>query len=28
MTNGFEKEDEAHPFIAVLAKEIYDRWIR
>jgi beta-lactamase class A len=26
MTKGFEKEEKAHPFIAQLAKTIYDHW--
>ena len=28
MTNGFEKEVEAHSFVAELAKKIYDEWIK
>ena len=28
MTNGFEKEGEAHPFVATLAKKIYDEWVK
>jgi beta-lactamase class A len=28
MTNGFEKEDEAHPFIAQLARKVYDGFMK
>ncbi len=28
LTNGFEKEEEAHPFIASLARKIYEGWIK
>jgi beta-lactamase class A len=28
MTNGFEKESEAHPFVATLAKMIYSGWLK
>ncbi len=28
MTNGFEKEEEAHSFIASLARKVYDGWAK
>jgi len=28
LTNGFEKEEDAHPFVASLAKKFYDGWIK
>ncbi len=27
LTNGFEKEEDAHPFVARLAKKIYEYWV-
>lgn len=27
LTNGFEKEEDAHPFVASLAKKIYEGWV-
>ena len=27
MTNGLEKEDEAHSFVASLARHVYNNWI-
>ena len=27
LTNGFEKEEDAHPFVAMLAKKIYEGWV-
>lgn len=28
LTNGFEKEEDAHPFVASLAKKVYEGWIK
>ncbi len=27
LTNGFEKEEDAHPFVASLAKKVYEHWV-
>ena len=28
LTNGFEKEEDAHPFVASLAKKVYEHWTK